>query len=126
MSPLARSTYRKFQTRRVHQLEVLFDSGEILRQISDCGPDACAASPDAQAISPNACIVGDAFPPPSSEASAVASTVRECSVLVGLHPDQALDHIVAVRAHAISGHQWSSGAIRGHQWLSGAIRGHLW
>jgi hypothetical protein len=66
-SPLACATHRKYQTRQVEQLHTLFDSTSILR--SECSSD---------------------------EATAIARAVHECSVIVGLHPDQALDHIVDV------------------------------
>ena len=72
VSPLAASVDRKFACAAPTQLRELFDSTEVLDVIASEGR-------------------GD-----ESRSSAVATAARDCSVLVGLHPDQALDHIVAV------------------------------
>ena len=78
-SPLARSTIDKFTPRPVRQLLELFEPAAVLRGgQATVEHDAIAASSVAASVA----------------ASSVASAAREASVIVGLHPDQALDAII--------------------------------
>lgn len=64
ISPLARSMHQHFQPRELKQLQVMFESTEVVAGAAE------------------------------GQIGGVAEALCNCSVVVGLHPDQALDHIV--------------------------------
>ena len=90
-SPLARSTYDKYHIRPVRQLRLMLDSRALI-QVS--AQDAQAR--DGEQCAPCTDELDRAAPPADSYAglSELSAAARDCSVIVGMHPDQALDHVI--------------------------------
>ena len=90
-SPLAASTYDRFHSRPVTQIGALFDSAAVLGSApTEPSPSGVVGAATAAAAT------AGSSERASETAVELLAAARECSVLVGLHPDQALDHIVDV------------------------------